>query len=551
MLDPSILVNATTPIVTPVIADVSDADATMPNPPSVAATTDDANQEGVIAQRESQCESQRQAQRQASILAATVQIQAELNACRDFDQVAHHAVHRIAQTLFGYRIQIGWRKSLNTPCELIADSQPSQPLPKPWLAAAEEIAHRGEATIYPPISHADRHALMAVNRLAKSMSISAMAGVPLVDSQGNNHGVLLSLKNPTNEELGGEEFGGEEAIQSRLPTEASTANESSTPTGTPDSVAIQSHDQTPIDALAQLQSIANGLANQLAMFQSIRPSRLVRVAGSVSSFLGSRRLTLSIVIGAAVAAISMLPMRYQVAAVCELQPVERRTIASPIDGPLQSVRVRPGDIVESGETLATIDPREIDFQLASLDAEVRRAIQEKKGMIATHDFGGSEIATLEAKRLRADQELLQHQRDNLEIRSPITGMVITGDLQRSVGSPLSKGDPLFEVAPLEAMIVELAIGESDFNHVRPGMSVSIRLAAMTSQSMVATIDRIHPHAELRDGENVFIADASIDNSQGTLRPGMRGHARIISDRHPLGWNLFHHAYDAACRRLGW
>ena len=72
--------------------------------------------------------------------------------------------------------------------------------------------------------------------------------------------------------------------------------------------------------------------------------------------------------------------------------------------------------------------------------------------------------------------------------------------------------------------------------------------AIPERSLTATIRRIHPRAELRDGDNVFVAEADILNEDGILRPGMRGQARVSTERHPLGWNLFH---KPVAWTLGW
>ncbi len=294
-----------------------------------------------------------------------------------------------------------------------------------------------------------------------------------------------------------------------------------------------------------------GLANKLRTLQENQPSELESIVRKLTSagFLKQRRVGLTVAV--LIMAAMFVPVPYKVRATCELQPVQRRVIAATLDGPLKSVHVRPGDNVQAGDILATIDPREVDFQLAALDAELRGAISQQKGLIAKHDIGGGEVAGLEAKKLQFQHELLSHRRQNLEIRSPLTGMVVTGDLKPSVGSPVGKGDPLFQVAPLEEMVVEIAIPESDFAHVRRNMTTAIRLDAVPTQLFHGNIRYVHPSAELIDGENVFVAEVSLGNPDGVLRPGMRGQARVTSDRHTMGWNLFHRAYHAICTTLGW
>jgi hypothetical protein len=91
----------------------------------------------------------------------------------------------------------------------------------------------------------------------------------------------------------------------------------------------------------------------------------------------------------------------------------------------------------------------------------------------------------------------------------------------------------------------------DIAYIRPGMPVNVRLDAFPRQHWTALIEHIEPRAEFRDDESVFITELELENTAGNLRPGMKGRAKIYADRRPLGWSLFHKAWDAAALRLGW
>ena len=116
---------------------------------------------------------------------------------------------------------------------------------------------------------------------------------------------------------------------------------------------------------------------------------------------------------------------------------------------------------------------------------------------------------------------------------------------------MSRGETLLEIAPLGEMVVEIAVPESDIVHAREGMQVDFYVHALPSRALGGTISRVHPRAELRNHDNVYIAEVRISDAENILRPGMRGRAKIISDRHPLGWNLFHKAYFALRHATGW
>ena len=73
-------------------------------------------------------------------------------------------------------------------------------------------------------------------------------------------------------------------------------------------------------------------------------------------------------------------------------------------------------------------------------AELNQAMQIRKGKMAELYSAGSKIAALESDRLRLKSDLLKYRRRNLEIRTPIDGVVVTGDLTQSEGMPLNRGD---------------------------------------------------------------------------------------------------------------
>ena len=65
------------------------------------------------------------------------------------------------------------------------------------------------------------------------------------------------------------------------------------------------------------------------------------------------------------------------------------------------------------------------------------------------------------------------------------------------------------------------------------------------------VENIRPRAEQRDGQQVFVAEVSLDNTASQLRPGMSGVARITSRSQPIGWILFHRPLEALIRLWGW
>ena len=63
----------------------------------------------------------------------------------------------------------------------------------------------------------------------------------------------------------------------------------------------------------------------------------------------------------------------------------------------------------------------------------------------------------------------------------LDGVILTGDFKYSQGKKLDTGQPLFEIAPLEELVIELAIPEDDMRFVRAGLPTRVKLDAFPLQ----------------------------------------------------------------------
>jgi multidrug resistance efflux pump len=252
-----------------------------------------------------------------------------------------------------------------------------------------------------------------------------------------------------------------------------------------------------------------------------------------------------------IAAILAIPMSYRVACDSELQPVTRRFVAAPFDGTLKTAHVEPGNVVLRNELLPTMDDREISIELRSIDADYHRAKKERDTHLAERDIAAAQLSGFDMDRLNQRKELLLHRTQNLEIRSPFDGLVLAGDLRKSEGVPLETGKTMFEIAPLEQMLVEIAIPESDIRHVGIGQTVELRLDAFPNREITGTLRRVHPRSEIRDDQHVFIGEIELANTNAQMLPGMQGQSKIVTERHALAWILFHKPYESFLMWMGW
>ena len=246
-----------------------------------------------------------------------------------------------------------------------------------------------------------------------------------------------------------------------------------------------------------------------------------------------------------------VPVPHRETCDAQLEPSLKRFVAAPFEGTLKECFVAPGDLLRKGDLLASLDGRELTWKRDALQADHHQAIKKRDSAQALRAFAEQRIAQLEVDSLRSELELLDHRLKELELRSPINGIVTSGDLQRAKGIPLTTGQTLFEIAPLSEMLIEASVLDDQIAFVKTDQTVQLRLNAHPSRNWESSIALVNPRSEIRDQENVFIAECILPNDQRLLRPGMKGTIKIDCGRRRLGWILFHRPYDSVSQWLWW
>ena len=385
----------------------------------------------------------------------------------------------------------------------------------------QESIARSVASIWPAAEASNRHALLSHQHFAESRSAAAVVACPLRNEAGDVVGCLVaSFK----------------AVQA-------SSNTDGIPTETPRKAAE--------DALRFLHAGTRSIGTAVHVVHRSTRGNISHWTAKLRKLITKQKAATAAILTAAITGVLLIPVDYRVRCECELQPVSRRFIAAPFDAPLEECFVQPGDVVEQDQILARLDGRELYWEQAGIKADLGKATKEHNTFLSEQEFGDAAIARHEIDRLQNKSALLSKRNNELDIRSPMAGVIVAGDLKDTEGVPLETGQSLFEIAPLDRLVVEVAIPEEDIRHVREGMSLSLQLDSMPSQIVDCTVLRIHPKAELKDHENVFIAEAELSNADQLLRPGMKGDAKISTGSRALGWNLFHKPVAHITGWLGW
>ncbi len=248
---------------------------------------------------------------------------------------------------------------------------------------------------------------------------------------------------------------------------------------------------------------------------------------------------------------SMWPVSYRVACNARVETTGQRLIATPFEATLERACFKPGDIVKSGDVLLQLDGRPLRLEREAIEAEQQQIAKERDAARANGRIAESQQAALKILTLARKFELLNDRLQNLEVLSPIDGVVVSGDLDRFIGSPLEQGQTLMEIAGMNQMVIEIEIPEHEIGYVEQGAESRIKVDAIGGKSIRATVQEIYPRAELRDDRNVFIAKIQIDNADHSLKPGMTGNATLYGPVRPWLWSWIRGGYEKLLWWIGY
>jgi multidrug resistance efflux pump len=199
--------------------------------------------------------------------------------------------------------------------------------------------------------------------------------------------------------------------------------------------------------------------------------------------------------------------------------------------------------VRAGDTLATLDDEALKLEYRHLESQRDELTNEYNLALGELDRGAIRVLQAQIAQAEAQLALVKGELERTRIVAPFDGLVVSGDLSQSIGSPVSKGDLLFRLAPLDGYRVILQLTESDVPVVRIGMTGRLVLAALPAEQFDIRVEWVNGMAKISEGRNVLEVEATLVGNSEHLRPGMRGAARLDAGRARLLWIWTHRLLD--------
>jgi multidrug resistance efflux pump len=266
----------------------------------------------------------------------------------------------------------------------------------------------------------------------------------------------------------------------------------------------------------------------------------------LGKLLGPRHVVMKLATAASLALVVFMAVvdgQYRVTADAALEGQVQRAVVAPIDGYISNSDIRAGDIVHTGQLMGELDDKDLKLEYEKLSSEKNQYIREQRSAMAAHERAESSILSAQIDQVSARLRLIEEQLERMHIVSPFDGVVVSGDLSQSLGSPVERGDVLFEVAPLDTYRLVLKVNENDIQAVGINQAGKLRLSGMPGETLPFLIEKVTPVSEASEGSNFFRVEARLQSEPAQLRPGMEGVAKVDIGERKLAWIWTHKMID--------
>jgi len=212
-----------------------------------------------------------------------------------------------------------------------------------------------------------------------------------------------------------------------------------------------------------------------------------------------------------------------------------------INGTIDSINFREGDVINEGEIIASLNKKDaqlkIDYAKSKLESAKTQALAAKKKYEIyknLYDIGGIIKAKLEEVELEAKSAGEQAKSAEVEIKSAESELKKTdliascegvlGTREAEVGEFVTPNNKISTLYDVKEVFVELGIVEKDIDKIALGQNVAVTVDAHSGAVFNGKIDYVYPVIEGKS--RTLTAKIRLPNPDAQLLPGMFARAMI-------------------------
>lgn len=268
-----------------------------------------------------------------------------------------------------------------------------------------------------------------------------------------------------------------------------------------------------------------------------------------------------VLISVALTFLGLYPVEYSVDAMGELQPSLRRHIFAKTQGVIQNVAVTSGSEVAAGALLLELENPELELEIRRCEGDLLTTEKRISSVEASRlDFGGSgssnesvsQINSLAGElkeqyqrrdNLTRELTLLTQRRDELRVISPISGRVVTWDVERLLfRRPVTRGQKMMTVSDSSGdWEVEIHVADSDVGDLKQfwlektSLPLEFIVVALPGRQYATTLKAFSNTVEVRTagGPPTLLCTAQVPPEVKNIAvEGMSVRGRILCGRRP-------------------
>lgn len=238
----------------------------------------------------------------------------------------------------------------------------------------------------------------------------------------------------------------------------------------------------------------------------------------------------------------------------QVEPINVIEVKSKSSGQIIEMPVETGSLVQPGQLLIQLDPRDVQQQLAqavadSVAASARLAVsnaQKERNdkmfadkIITAQEYEASQLdyanAVAAMIRARSAVDIADQRVEEARVAAPVAGTIIEkpvslGQVIASATNSASGGTILLRMADLTRVRVRALFNETDIGAVVPGQPATVTVDAYPDRPFGGTVEKIEPSAVVQSSVTMFPVLVTLDNREGLLKPGMNGEVTVLVER---------------------
>ncbi|HSY88130.1 MAG TPA: efflux RND transporter periplasmic adaptor subunit [Verrucomicrobiae bacterium] len=216
-----------------------------------------------------------------------------------------------------------------------------------------------------------------------------------------------------------------------------------------------------------------------------------------------------------------------------VRAVHKVTVSPELSGRVVKIMFESGASVQAGDPLVQLndEPEQADLATFKAQAKLAEVTLSRNRKLANQQYTAQQTVDQNESDLAVAQAGMTHSEAVIAeklVRAPFSGEL--GVRQIEVGQYLTAGTPIVTLTDLDNLYVDFTLPEQTRADLKVGQTVEIRVDAFKGRVFQAKLTTIEP--QLDPEMRSIKVQASLDNPQHLLLPGMFGAARVLLPPQP-------------------